>query len=189
MKRQLLLLWLLIAVVASMVGPPGPTRLPSPVRVDGLQLGMEDQQVQARLGPELPGSDCPPQGNHRHWYGGGTEVYFSKQSFLVEAIEGRLLEFYSPSQGWTPLVRAGDPADAILFPSRLPLQERSGWLNRQVLSDFHPGEATTSPLGPWVSYRYASEAGEMCDGLDFDIVVQRTNDNRVARIQVVWQGH
>lgn len=189
MKRHLILLWVLVALTASLYGPPSEPEGLIPVRVDGVQLGMEDEVVQARLGRELPDSDCPPQGNHRHRYREGTEVYFNKVDFTAEAIEGALLEVYSPSQGWTPLIRAGDRADTIVFPSRLHLRERSAWLNCLLRSAFQPGEATTTAVGPWVSYQYASEGRESSDSFDFDILVTRDPSARVARVQVVWQGH
>jgi len=111
MKRHLILLWVLVALTASLYGPPSEPEGLIPVRVDGVQLGMEDEVVQARLGRELPDSDCPPQGNHRHRYREGTEVYFNKVDFTAEAIEGaRFNRAKRPPLRWVP----GYPINTLL---------------------------------------------------------------------------
>ena len=177
MKRQLLLLWVGIAVIAALFSTPRENSWVGPVRLDGLQLGMEDQDIEERLGLELPGSLCPAEGPHQHRYSSGTIVSYN--DFVAEAIEGSVLEIRQGDRGWRPLIRSGQPLGELKLPSELRLEGVAGTLRRKS----YPAEPNL------FSYRYHSFGSTISDSFDLDIVLQLEGQERVGRIQLVWQGH
>jgi len=154
-----------------------------PMRLDGVQLRMEDQDVERVLAKEIRrASHCPPTGHHVHRYATGTEVEFDS-FFAAERVVGKKLELYlTDSMDWAPLLEVGEPCTAPM-PKLLPFEPGSPGCSLVL-------EQTCQDSTEFVRYHGRDrKSGFVNISKDFEVQFLLDAQGNLANIGLLWLGH